>query len=98
MNSNMIYDNIIKAHNFAPEKHIPVKSKSKQHVPWLSEDIVEKRKALLEAQECSNRLQTRARAKEEEKARSQPKEASHKEQQKYLTRKDDELKSAAEKR
>ena len=60
MAANKIYSNIVSAHDEAAKKCIPVKKKVKQHVPWLNDDIVKKRKAMLEALDYSNRVKTRS--------------------------------------
>ena len=54
--SNTIYTNIISAHEDVASKYILVKNKVKQHVPWLNDDVVEKRRAMVEALDCSNCL------------------------------------------
>ena len=54
--SNTIYTNIISAHEDAASKSILVKNKIKQHVPWLNDDVVEKRRAMVEALDYSNCL------------------------------------------
>ena len=54
--SNTIYTNIISAHEDIASKYILVKNKVKQHVPWLNDDVVEKRRAMVEALDYSNCL------------------------------------------
>jgi hypothetical protein len=36
-----MYNNLILAHEGAARKHIPLKNKVKQHVPWENENITE---------------------------------------------------------
>ena len=54
--SNTIYTNIISAHEDVASKYILVKNKIKQQVPWLNDDVVEKRTAMVEALDYSNCL------------------------------------------
>ena len=58
-----IYTNIISAHEDVARKYIQAKNKVKEHVPWLNDDIIEKRKSVLEALDYSNRVKTRSSVK-----------------------------------
>ena len=58
-----IYTNIISAYEDVARKYIPAKNKVNQHVPWLNDDIIEKREPMLEALDYSNRVKTRISVK-----------------------------------
>ena len=96
-NSNTNYTNIISAHEDVVRKYIPVKNKGKQHVPWLN-DIVEKRKSMLEALEYSNRVKTRDCAKKLDDPKIQLEEAYFKEQENYVHGKVHEIRAAEDHR
>ena len=70
-NSNTIYINIISAQEDVARRYIPVKNKVKQHVQWLNANIVEKRKAMLEVLDYSNRVKTRNSVKRLDDAKMQ---------------------------
>ena len=80
-NSNTIYTNTISAHEDVATKYVPVQNKVKQHVQWLNDDIVEKRKAILEALDYCNHVKTRSSVKKLEDAKIL--EAYFKEQEDY---------------
>ena len=94
--SNKIYANIVSAHDEAAKKCIPVKKKVKQHVPWLNDDIVKKRKAMLEALDYSNRVKTRSSKKKLDDAKAKLEEAYIKEQENYAQGKVEEIRAAAD--
>ena len=68
--SNTIYTNIISAHEDVARKYIPVKNMFK-HVPWLNDNIEQKRKAMREALDYSNRVKTRSSVKKLDDAKIQ---------------------------
>ena len=95
-NSHTIYTNIISAHEDVARKYIPVKNKVEQHGPWLNDDIVENRKAMLEALDYSNREKTRSSVKKLDGTKIQLEEAYFKEHQNYAQGKVDEIRAAAD--
>ena len=62
-NSSKIYTNIMLAHEEAAKKHIPVKNRVKQHVPWENDNIIAKRKAVRDALNEATQRKTRSSAK-----------------------------------
>ena len=68
-----------------------MKSEVKQHIPWLNYDVVEKRKAVLEALDYSNCVKTRSSVKKLDDAKIQLEEAHFKEQENYARRKVDKI-------
>lgn len=94
--SNTICNNIIFAYDEAAKKHILVKYKVKQHVSWLNKDIAEKKKAVFEALDYSNRLKTRSSANKLDDVRIQLEEAYVREQERYAQGKVGEMRTAAE--
>ena len=94
--SNTIQNNVISGHDEAAKKHIPVKNKVKQHVPWVNNDIAEKRRAIFEALDYSNRVKTRSSAKKLNDARINLEEAYVKEHEIYALGKVDEIRTAPE--
>ena len=73
-----------------------MKYKVKQHVSWLNKDIAEKKKAVFEALDYSNRLKTRSSANKLDDVRIQLEEAYVREQERYAQGKVREMRTAAE--
>ena len=65
------------------KKQTPVKNKFKQHVQWVNINIAEKRRAVFEALDYSNWVETRGSAKKLNDARIKP-EVYVKEQEIYV--------------
>ena len=92
--SNIIYTKIISAHEDVARKYVPVKNKVKQHVQWVNDDIVEKRKYMLEALDYSNYVRTRNSVKKLEDAKIL--ESYFKEQEDYAQEKVVKIRAAAD--
>ena len=86
-NSNITYTKIISAHE-------DVARKFKQHVQWLNDDIVEKRKSMLEALDYSNYVKTRNSVKKLEDVKIL--EAYFKEQEDSVQEKVVKIRAAAD--
>ena len=93
-NSNITYTKIISAHEDVARKYVPVKNKVKQHVQWLNDDIVEKRKSMLEALDYSNYVKTRNSVKKLEDVKIL--EAYFKEQEDSVQEKVVKIRAAAD--
>ena len=69
------------------EISLPVKAKIKQHVPWESENIIEKREMVKNAYEVCLRRNTRSSAAKLEEAKQDLQEFYDREQEKYVNQK-----------
>ena len=72
-----------------------MKNKVKQHDPWLNDDI-EKRKAMLEALDYSNRVKSRSSVKKLGDAKIQLEEAYFKEKENFAQGKVDKIRTASD--
>ena len=61
--ANNVYKNMVIAHEESSELHIPQKVRTKKDVPWESNEVIEKREALRQAQKAKNSKRTRASEK-----------------------------------
>ena len=85
--ANQMYENIKSAHEKPAEISLPVKAKIKQHVPWESENIIEKREMVKNAYEVCLRRNTRSSAAKLEEAKQDLQGFYDREQEKFVNQK-----------
>ena len=94
--TDKMYNNLVSAHEEATKRHIPVKSKVKQHVPWENDVIAGKREAVKEAFNESTQRKTRNSAKKLHDARKELEDGYALEQERYAQEKVNSISNAAE--